>query len=61
MKYKVDHGCHIHSYLSLCGGDAHRPDELDRSGAELCRMVELFEVEESEKFYITRTNKDSYV
>ena len=53
--YRIARKCGCKFYL---GGDAHRPDELDRSGAELCRMVELFEVEESEKFYITRTPKD---
>ena len=34
------------------GSDAHRPIELDRSGARLHHMVELLDLDENDKFHI---------
>ena len=52
--YRIARECGCKFYL---GGDAHRPDELDKSGDSLRRMVELFEVEESDKFYVNQRRK----
>ena len=52
--YRIARECGCKFYL---GGDAHRPDELDKSGDSLRRMVELFEVEEADKFYVNQRRK----